>query len=94
MLEHPAASVRELFLVVPLQRDLANRETDFGRQHALGDTLSQFAKLGVVAKLAGGVLLQHVLIQQALDEGLASKPIAGKESMGRIRQKLKERHGI
>ncbi len=33
-------------------------------------------------------------IQQALDEGLASKPIAGKESMGRIRQKLKERHGI
>jgi antitoxin ParD1/3/4 len=38
--------------------------------------------------------MQIESIQQALDEGLASKPIAGRESMGRIRQNLKERHGI
>ena len=33
-------------------------------------------------------------VQLALDEGLASKPIAGEKSMARIRQNLKERHGI
>ena len=38
--------------------------------------------------------IQTKNVQLALDEGLASKPIAGKKSMERIRQNLKERHGI
>jgi antitoxin ParD1/3/4 len=38
--------------------------------------------------------MQIANIQQSLDEGLASKPIAGKKSMERIRRNLKERHGI
>ena len=33
-------------------------------------------------------------IQQALDEGLASKSIEGKEAMKRIRKNLQEKHGV
>lgn len=33
-------------------------------------------------------------IQQALDEGLASKSIEGKEAMERIRKNLQEKHGV
>ena len=38
--------------------------------------------------------LQIESIQRSLDEGLASKPEDGKKSMEKIRQNLKDRHGI
>ena len=34
------------------------------------------------------------LIQQALDEGLASKSIEGKEAMERVRKNLQQKHGV
>lgn len=45
-------------------------------------------------RLLGIRQMQTESLQLALDEGLASEPIAGKESMERIRQNLKDRHGI
>jgi antitoxin ParD1/3/4 len=35
---------------------------------------------------------QH--IQQALNEGLATNPIDGKDAMDRIRRNLQEKHGV
>src|SRR5690606_23988060 len=60
--------IRRRFFFLSLQCHLVDRQTNLRWQHALGYTLGQLAQLGVVAKLAGFVLMQYAFVLQALDE--------------------------
>ena len=55
-------------VLVAIQRHLADRQANLGRQHALGGAFGQLAEQRVMAELAGFVLAQYALVQQALDE--------------------------
>ena len=74
--------------LTPKLDGFVGKQVESGRYRSASEVVREGLRLLEIRQI------QTESIQQALDEGLASKAIAGKESMKRIRQNLKERHGI